>query len=627
MKASNIYDVLVIVVYFLFMLVIGALFLRRNRGGKEYFTGGNRIPWWMSGMTLYMANFSAWTFTGAAGFAYSTGWFTILYFAAGPIAYLVGTQLTAAKWRRTRSISPVEYTYSRYNVTTQQIIGWVISINFILSAGVQLASTCKILAPILGFDILPTIIVTGIIILLYSFLGGIWAVSLTDVVQGIILLSITFIVMPLSVSLVGVDRLAQSLSTISFDHTYNGVHYTAHWLVSILLIMTIGFAGGQGQRFYSVRDEKAALRVGRFAGVLAITIPVVFGIPPIVAKLLWPDLSQIEWFRQNGGANPQDMVFVALCLKLLPNGLIGIFVAAMLAATMSTLSAVYNMVSSVFSRDIYSSIFRRELNDRALLVAGRISTAALGLIVLGLALVFVNNKFGIFNQMQAFFTLFNIPITVPLAFGLLNRRVPRWSAVGAIVWGLLAGSITRYVLGWDIGPQVYFALFMTTAIYLSSRSLGRVHRTRHSLLYPIGLIVGVAVWAFFRATTTPDAMVYHAYLAAAGAFAFGISIPLLSRLFARETEADVAGLRAFFAKLDTPVDVAAEVAEPEQAGFAPSVIAGGTTVTMGLLMALIHLADLSSTERVIVSVLIAVMIAVGTALIFGGRKHANSATE
>lgn len=365
MKSANLLDLIVVIIYFLFMLGIGFYFIRVNKGGKQYFTGGSMIPWWMSGMTMYMANFSAWTFTGAAGFAYATGWFTILYFAASPVAYFLGTQLTAKKWRRTRSISPVEYTYSRYTVSTQQFISWVVSTNFVLSAGVQLASTCKLLAPIMSVDITLTVILTGIIILLYTFLGGVWAVSVTDVVQGVILLSITFVVLPLSLSLIGgLGNLVSLLPPLSFNHTYNTVHYTEHWLISILIISTIGFAGGQGQRFYSVKDEKDALKVGRFAALLAISIPIVFGIPPLVAKVYWPDLSQVEWFRPYVGKNPQDLVFVALCLKLLPNGLIGVFVAAMLAATMSTLSTVYNMVSSIISRDIYQGVFRKNLEDR-----------------------------------------------------------------------------------------------------------------------------------------------------------------------------------------------------------------------------------------------------------------------
>ena len=67
MKTVNMYDYLVIAGYFLFMLGIGIYFTRINKSGKEYFAGGNMIPWWVSGMTLYMANFSAWTFTAAAG--------------------------------------------------------------------------------------------------------------------------------------------------------------------------------------------------------------------------------------------------------------------------------------------------------------------------------------------------------------------------------------------------------------------------------------------------------------------------------------------------------------------------------------------------------------------------------
>ncbi len=73
MKAVNVYDYVVIGLYFLFMLGIGLYFMKINKGAKEYFAGGSMIPWWVSGMTLYMANFSAWTFTGAAGFAYSHG--------------------------------------------------------------------------------------------------------------------------------------------------------------------------------------------------------------------------------------------------------------------------------------------------------------------------------------------------------------------------------------------------------------------------------------------------------------------------------------------------------------------------------------------------------------------------
>src|SRR3989339_386859 len=469
MKSVNIFDYIVVIAYFIFMLGIGLYFMRFNKGAKEYFAGGNMIPWWASGMTLYMANFTAWTFSGAAGFTYSTGTFMLIWFSLGSISYFLGSFLTAKRWRRTRSISPVEYTYSRYNVTTQQFLSWVIAINFTLSAGVQLAATAKLLSPVMGLDIITVTLVTGIVILVYTFLGGIWAVSITDVVQGVILLATTFIVAPMSISVVGgLDKLFASLPPLTFDHVYNGVHYDQHWLISILLITTIGFAAGSGQRFYSVKDEKSAIKVAWFAAALGLAGPLTFGIPPLAARVLWPDLTQVEFFQPYLATNPQDLVYIALCVKFLPNGLIGVFVAAMLAATMSTLSYVYNMVSSVVARDMVQGLFRPKTKDEELMKIGKIASVVIGTIVTSLAVLFVSSQYGIFNMMQTFFTLFNIPVTVPLCFGLIFRRVPKWSAVAGIAWGLLAGVSGRYLLGWDIGQQVYLSFVMTFGIFATS---------------------------------------------------------------------------------------------------------------------------------------------------------------
>ena len=305
MKSVNVFDVSFIFIYFLIIMGIGLYFMKVNKGGKEYFTGGSRIPWWMSGISLYMGNFSAWIFTGAAGFAYTSGWFTILYLAVGPVAYLAGSHLTAKLWRGPARSRPLQYIQTRYNLTTQQLMSGVIATNFILSAGVQLASTCKLFSPIIGIDMTAIVIIIGSIVLLHNMLGGLWGDMAMDVVQGVVLLGITFTVMPLSLGLIGgFGELLKAMPPVSFDQTYNGVHYTQHWLVSILIITSIGFAAGGAQRFYSVRDEKSAKRVGRLAALLACSVPLVFGIPPLVARVYWPDLSQVEFFKPFIGKNP-----------------------------------------------------------------------------------------------------------------------------------------------------------------------------------------------------------------------------------------------------------------------------------------------------------------------------------
>lgn len=621
MKAVNLYDYIVIAAYFVFMLGIGFYFMRVNKGGRDYFAGGSMIPWWVSGMTLYMANFSAWTFTGAAGFAYATGWFAILYFATWSVSYYVGSQLTAAKWRRTRSISPVEYTYTRFNVTTQQFLSWVIAINFTLSAGVQLASTCKLIAPVMGLDIVMVTLVTGVVILLYTFLGGLWAVSITDVVQGVILLSITFIVMPLALNLVGgFGSLFDALPPLEFGHVYNGVHYTEHWLVSIFIIMSLGTAAGGAQRFYSVKDERDAKRVGKLAGALFLTVPLVFGVPPLVASVIWPDLSQVEFFKPYADSNPQDLVFVALCLKLLPNGLIGVFLAAMLAATMSALSSVYNMVSSVLSRDIYQGLVKPDITDEGLLKVGRAFSIVIGLTVTVLAVVFVTSQFGLFNLMQAFFTLLNIPVVVPTAFGLLFRRVPKWGAFGAIAWGLIVGITARYILGWDIGPQVYLAFVMSFGIFIASPSLGRLYRSNKMALGGIGLGVSAVTAVLFLNTIVGEGTALTVPLALTMAVALGASLFGFSRLFSMETEEQRKAVEEFFRKLDTPVDVAREVFGAGKKQVSTFPLVGGTTVVMGLLMGLILFTDVSVGEQRVLGVMIAIMVVFGSLMWYFGKK-------
>lgn len=621
MKAVNIFDIIVVLAYFVFMLAIGLYFMRFNKGAKEYFAGGNMIPWWASGMTLYMANFTAWTFSGAAGFTYSTGTFMLIWFSLGSISYFLGSFLTAKRWRRTRSISPVEYTHARYNVSTQQFLSWVIAINFTLSAGVQLAATAKLLSPVLGIDIVTVTLVTGVVILVYTFLGGIWAVSITDVVQGVILLATTFIVAPMSISVVGgFDKLFSSLPPLSLQHTYNGVYYDEHWLISILLITTIGFAAGSGQRFYSVKDEKSAIKVAWLAAALGLAGPLTFGIPPLAARVLWPDLSQVEFFKPYLSSNPQDLVYLAMCIKFLPNGLIGVFIAAMLAATMSTLSYVYNMVSSIVARDMVQGLFRPSTKDEELLRIGKTASVVIGIIVTTLAVVFISSQFGIFNMMQAFFTLFNIPVTVPLCFGLIFRRVPKWSAVGGITWGLLAGVAGRYLLGWNIGPQVYLSFVMTFGIFATSFWTGALYKNNRSLLALISLLVSLGIGILFANTALVERTDLVLALSWAVAAAFGVSLFMFARLFAVDGEEERKIVAEFFKKIDTPVDVEREVFGAGKVQISAFPLVGGTMIVMGGLLGLIFLTDLQAEEQIIVGALISFLIVFGATMWYLGKK-------
>lgn len=117
-------DYLIFIVYMVLMVVIGFVMMRFNKDAEDYFRGGNMMPFWLAGISLFMSGFSAWTFTGGAGIAYLGGTLAFGLYWANAIAYLVGYSIYAVRWRRTRSLTIVEYLSERYDKNVHQFISW-----------------------------------------------------------------------------------------------------------------------------------------------------------------------------------------------------------------------------------------------------------------------------------------------------------------------------------------------------------------------------------------------------------------------------------------------------------------------------------------------------------------------
>ncbi len=618
MKSPQVVDYVVIAMYFALMLGIGFYFLNRLKNTNDYFAGGNKIPWWTSGVSLYMTNFSAWIFSGAAGFVYSTGYFALLYLGLGAFAYYIGSQLTASRWRRSRVVSPVEYTNTRYNVTTQQLLSWVIAFVFILSGGVQLAAIGRILAAPLGLDVTFIILGVGSIILVYTFSGGLWAVNITDFVQFVILLAVTIVVVPMSLALVGgLPELIRNIPPLTFDHVYNNVHYDFHYLLGIFLVTTVGVAAGGAQRFYSVRDEKSAKRVGKLAGVLFLTFPFIFGIPPLVASVLWPDLSQVDFFSEQ--FQPKDLVFIAVCMKVLPVGLIGVFFAALLAATMSALSSVYNLVSAIIARDMYRDAFNPDATEQQVFRVGRFATILMGIIVMGFALVFVHSELGIFNIMMAFFTLFNLPTAIPVAFGLIFKWVPRWGAFASITWGLYIGILTRFLLGWGFGPQIYLVGVISFVIFVASGYLGTLYKEDRRKLTFISIMYSVVLYILLVTNIQNDGGTFVQVTLPILVIIIGASTIFFAKLFARESVEDREQVEKFFKRLYTPVDVAKEVYARGDRETTTFPLVGMNTIFIGAFILLLYLLPIEGTKEPAFLILSTVLVVFGGSMFYFGR--------
>ncbi len=619
MNSLHSIDYAVIAMYFVLMIAIGIYFLRRLKNTKDFFAGGNKIPWWTSGVSLYMTNFSAWIFAGAAGFVYFTGYFALISFGLGALSYYIGSQLTASRWRRSRVISPVEYTNTRYNVTTQQLFSYVIAIVFILSGGVQLAAIGRILSAPLGIDVSVIIIGVGLIILAYTYSGGLWAVNITDFVQFVILIGVSIVVVIMSIQLIGgIGELIRNIPPLEFDYVYNNVHYDGHYLIGMFIITTIGVAAGGAQRFYSVRDEKSAKKVGRMAGILFLSFPLIFGVPPLVARVLWPDLSQVEFFADQ--FQPMDLVYIGVALKVLPIGLVGVLIAALLAATMSALSSVYNLVSAIIARDMYKDAFKRDATEQQVFRVGKLATIFMGLLVMGLALSFVHSDLGIFNIMMAFFTLLNLPTAVPIAFGLLFKWVPRWGAFSATIWGLYIGILTRYLLDWGFGPQIYLVAVLTFAIFVASGYLGVLYKTNKLRLILISALFTIGLYILLATNVYSEFGILVDVLLPVAVIIMGVSIYIFSGLFARESETDREQVEQFFNKLYKPVDVAKEVYARGRKETTTFPLVGINTIVIGLFIFTMFLVPLEGTDSYSFILLGGILTVFGGSMYYFGKR-------
>lgn len=591
-------DYYVLLFYILLILGIGIYFSKFIKGAKEYFTGGNMIPWWVGGISLYMSSFSAWTFTGASGFVYFTGLYGIVYFLTWSIAFFIGYRITAARWRRSRVISPVEYSSTRYNVTTQQFVGYVMVLSGILTRGITLTAVSKVVASTMGFNLDGIIIISGTVILLYTLLGGLWAVTITDVVQFIILLVITMIVMPMSIKAVGgISIFMEKIPPLQLEHVYSSMKYDIHYLFAITLVNIITANWGAAQRYFSVKDEKSARRLGLTCSLLFLTVPILFGIPPLAASILWPDLSVVEFFK--GNFKPEDLVYVGMVLKVIPNGLIGIFLAAMFAATMSAIDTTFNIDSSIISRDLYGGLINTKATDKQIFLVGKISTVVLGIVTIVTAIIYAKSELGIFNLMVVFISLFFMPVGIPMAFGLVFKYLPRWSALSAISLGLLISALAKFLLGWTVGPHIYATTIVTFIVLILSETLGKVYRKNRNMVASFIAFWTILQFLLFYTTSTKPMIGVNLFILIVAALIFGVSLFLFSKLFSKEKAADRLIVEKFFEKLATPVNVAREVYGGGRTPISTYPVVGIIIIIIGLIILLMTVTSIPPPDRLV----------------------------
>jgi len=425
-------DHIVIVGYFALLTMIGLYFWKRMKQAKDFFTGGNRIPWWLAGISFYLTGFSAFTFVAYSEMAYRYGFVAVTLAWSSAVAMLAGTLFLAARWRRARIISPVEFLEARYSKQIRQALAWTGLPLKVIDDGLKIYATGVFVSVGMGYDLKTSIVVSGAVMLLYTFMGGLWAVVVTDFVQFIILTLGVMALFPLVFAEGGISALTRG-APAGFLAPINAP-FSPLYVFAFYLLILLSYNGNWAfaQKFYSVRDEREARKAGLLAMALKIVGPPLFILPAMAARSLMPELMTPP--------NSPQYTYAALSLRYLPAGLMGLMIAAMFSATMSTLSGDYNVMASVITEDIYRRLFDKNASQKRLVVVGRLATLLIGAltIAIGVSLIGAARK-GLFEVMVTVFGLFVGPMLIPMLLGLLVRRVTWRGAAAGIGVGFVCG--------------------------------------------------------------------------------------------------------------------------------------------------------------------------------------------
>jgi SSS family transporter len=474
MASANSVDYVVIALYALLMVRVGFYVLRFNRGAAEYFRGGSRIPWLVAGLSCFMAGFSAWTFTGAAGVAYRSGIAAIGLYIGNALSFLLGYFIFAKRWRRSRITTVMEYLSGRFNPVTHQVFSWTTIVFQLFTSASTLFGLSLFVSSACGFPVTWTILGAGALIVFYCVLGGLWAVVVTDFLQASILMPFCMVLVVMSLVRVGgvsglVHSLPPEMKTLHVSGEF-GWLYIASWTIMV----AFGYnTSAMAQRYFSVDDERSARKIALLCCGLFFAGAFLWFIPPMAMRVVYPELPRM------GLPNASEAAYAVASLTLLPHGLIGVMLAAMFSATMANLSAQFNVKSAILTKDVYQSLFRKSAGEHELLVVGWVTTFLIGGGTTVIAVIMAASGQSVFQIMLTFNTLMSLAYGPPALLGLVVRRTPPWSGLASFATGLILGMLGAFVYHWSLIQQVgiiipaSFGVFFLTMLFDREDTPGR----------------------------------------------------------------------------------------------------------------------------------------------------------
>ncbi|XP_041457945.1 sodium/glucose cotransporter 4-like [Lytechinus variegatus] len=473
-------DIVVIVIHFIVVLALGIWSAwKANRGTTTgYFLAGKSMSWWLVGLSLYVSNIGSIHFIGLSGTAANNGIAVISYEFSGLFCLLLLGYIFMPIYIACGVITVPEYLQLRFGGSRLRICLSVVSIVFtiVTTLASEMYAGIVIIQQVLGWNLYLSLILLLAMTVAYTMAGGLTAVIYTDALQSFIMIIGGFILFFIAmVEIGGFGGLYQAYMHAIPNSTLEEMALNPHnasscgiptenawhifraadagdypWpgVIGIFLLSAQYFCTNQFlvQRSMSTKNFTQTKAGTVFASYLKVLPLLLMIYPGMVSRALWPDEvacidpdSCIEVCGNPNGCT--DIAYPRLVLRLMPTGLKGLMFGAMLAALMSTLTSVFNSLSTLFTMDIWTKI-RPVAKETELLIVGRACTGVMAIIaILWLPLIQASGTGQLFVYIQAMASYLTPPIFAVFVGGMFWERVTEKGAFFGLLAGVVVGVI------------------------------------------------------------------------------------------------------------------------------------------------------------------------------------------
>ena len=455
-----IYEYLVIAGYFMLILGIGFAFkAMAKKSTSDYFRGGGRMLWWMVGSTAFMMQFSAWTFTGAAGKAFTDGFAVCLVFFANTFAYFCGWAYFAHRFRQMRVDTPTEAIKRRFGGGNESFFTWALIVFSLINAGIWLNALGVFASAVFAADISITIIAIGVTVVFVSVLSGAWGVVASDFVQTLVVA-----VVSVACAIVALVKVGGPVELV--NNFPSGFIMGPNMNYGLLLVGTFVFFLAKQMitimnmhdafRFLNAKDSVNARKAALLAMCLMGVGSIIWFIPPWASAILYPDAASAY---PELGNKASDAIYLVFTRNAMPAGTVGLLLAGLFAASMSSMDSALNKNAGIFVRSIYQPFLikrDRTIDDAKLLNLSRLLSFISGVLVILMALFFKSLKeLSLFDLMMSVSSMVQVPLLIPLIVGLFIKKTPRWAPWLTVLLGLfISYSMKVYFTPQDVASLI-----------------------------------------------------------------------------------------------------------------------------------------------------------------------------